>query len=149
MLKKVLSITIMATVGLTGCASMNNEDAGVLTGGMIGGLLGSQIGGGSGQVVAAGAGALLGAYLGGRIGKSMDAQDRMQMQRVLETSKTGQAVSWKNPDSGNQYVVKPTQTYFKHERPCRKFTTIAIMNGERQTIHGHACRDPKGRWQMQ
>ena len=149
MVNKTIFIALIASLALTGCASMNNEDSGVLAGGVLGGLLGSQFGGGSGQVVAAGAGALLGAYLGGKIGKSMDKQDRVQVQRVLETSKTGQTVRWKNPDNGNRYAVKPTKTYYQHQSACRKFTTTAIIDGKKKIVHGKACRDPKGRWQMQ
>ena len=126
----------------------NNEDAGTLAGGVIGGLVGSRFGGGSGQVVATGAGALLGAYLGGQIGKTMDTQDKMRMQRALETSKTGQVVKWTNPDSGNRYTVKPTKTYYDSSRPCRTFQTTAYINGKKEVINGKACRDGQGRWQM-
>ena len=149
MSKKILAISLISALSLTGCAGLTNEDSGVIAGGIAGGLLGSQFGGGSGQVLAAGAGALLGAYLGGKIGKSMDKTDRLEMQRALETSKTGQTVRWRNPDNGNRYAVKPTKTYYNHHQACRKFTTSAVISGKHEIIHGKACRDSKGRWKME
>ncbi len=148
MYKKTLSSILIASFALSGCASLNNEDAGVLAGGVIGGLVGSRFGGGAGQVIAAGAGTLVGAYLGGRIGKTMDKQDQMHMQKVLETSKTGQVVRWTNPDSGNRYIVKPTKTFYKKNLPCRQFSTTAYIEGKKEIIYGKACRDSHGKWQM-
>ncbi len=149
MYNKTITMLLVGSLGLSACASLNQEDTGTLAGGMIGGLVGSRFGGGSGQVVAAGAGALIGAYLGGQIGKTMDRQDRMRMERALETSKTGQSVSWKNPDSGASYTVRPSKTYYHHSKPCRKFSTTAFINGKKEVVHGKACRDSRGRWQMQ
>ena len=139
---------VAVSIGLTGCASMTNEDAGVIAGGIAGGILGSQIGGGSGQVVATGIGVLAGSYLGGRIGESMDAQDKMRLQNALETSKTGQTVRWTNPDTKAQYVVKPTTTYYQKNNPCRKFSTTVFMGGEQQIVYGRACRNSSGQWVM-
>lgn len=149
MSKKTIAAILIGSIGLAGCASLNNEETGVLAGGAIGGLVGSRFGGGTGQVIATGAGALLGAYLGGRIGKTMDAADKMRMQKALETSKTGQVVRWKNPDTGNRYAVRPTKTYYNKNKPCRKFSTTAFINGKKEVVNGRACRDSRGRWQMQ
>ncbi len=59
----------------------------------------------------------------------MDRQDRMEMQRALETAPTGQAISWRNPDNGNQYSIKPTRTYYNNEQPCREYITHAVIGG--------------------
>jgi surface antigen len=133
---------------LTGCAEMNNQDVGTLSGGVIGGLLGSQFGSGSGKVMAAAGGALLGAYLGGRIGQTMDRQDRMEMQRALETAPTGRTVVWSNPDSGNRYTVRPVRTYYQEQQPCREYVTTALIGGKREQIHGTACRQAGGAWKV-
>lgn len=135
-------------VSLAGCQSVSNEGVGALSGGVIGGLLGSQFGGGSGKVAAAAGGALLGAYLGGNIGKSMDKVDQMQMQRALETTPTGKAAEWKNPDTGNEYHVRTTRTYYQQDRPCREYTTRAMIGGKTQEIHGRACRQSDGSWRV-
>lgn len=148
MVKRSLLLALVASLGLTACADLNNEDAGVLGGAVIGGLLGSQFGGGSGQVLATGAGAMIGAFIGGNIGKTMDKQDQMEMRQALETTKTGKTSRWRNPDSGNRYAVEPTKTYYQKGRPCRQFTTTAVIDGRKEVLHGRACRDPRGRWQM-
>lgn len=128
---------------------MTNEGVGTVTGGVVGGLLGSQFGGGSGRVIATGAGALVGAYLGNSIGKSMDKVDRMEMQRALETAQVGRSVSWRNPDTGNSYTVRPTKTYYvTKDQPCREYTTNAMIGGKSQQIYGRACRQTDGSWRV-
>src|SRR5688572_489667 len=90
---------IFTLISVTGCAQMSNQDAGVLTGGVVGGLVGSRFGGGSGQILAIGAGTLLGAYIGGSIGKSMDDADRARMNHALEANAVGQPAYWTNQNS--------------------------------------------------
>ncbi|KTD42074.1 RT0821/Lpp0805 family surface protein [Legionella parisiensis] len=134
---------------LVGCASMNHEDVGTISGGVIGGLIGSQFGGGPAAKLAATAGgAIVGAYLGGQIGKTMDKVDRMEMQRALETAPTGKAVNWSNPDTGYRYTVQPTRTYYRERLPCREYLTSAIIDGKKQTLRGSACRQPDGTWHV-
>lgn len=147
-MKKLIIASLSLSVLLTGCAQMNNEGVGTITGGVVGGLLGSQFGGGSGQVAAAAGGALLGAFLGGQIGKSMDKVDRMEMQRALETAPTGRPVTWSNPDTGYRYTVRPTRTYYQQRLPCREYTTQAWIDGRREVIRGSACRQPDGSWHV-
>ena len=145
---KKMALILSLYIVCSGCANVNNEDVGTITGGVVGGLLGSQFGGGSGQVAAAAGGALLGAYLGGRIGQTMDKVDRMEMQRTLETAPVNRSVTWKNPDSGNVYTVKPTKTYYVAKQPCREYTTHAIIGGKSQDIYGRACRHADGSWKV-
>lgn len=146
---KTLTIASLSfSLLLVACAPMNNEGVGTISGGVIGGLLGSQFGGGSGKVMAAAGGALIGAYLGGQIGKTMDRQDRLEMQRALETAPTGRAVVWSNPDNGNRYTVQPTRTYYHAQQPCREYITKAIIGGKTEQIYGKACRQADGSWRV-
>lgn len=147
-MKKITVASLSLSVLLTGCAQMNNEGVGTISGGVIGGLLGSQFGGGSGKVMAAAGGALLGAYLGGQIGKTMDRQDRLETQRALETAPTGRAVVWSNPDTGYRYTVQPTRTYYQAQQPCREYITKALIGGKTQQIYGKACRQADGSWRV-
>lgn len=147
-MNKLLVASLSFSVFMVGCSQVTNEGVGTVTGGVVGGLIGSQFGGGAGKVAAAAGGALLGAYLGGNIGKYMDRQDKMEMQRALETASTGQAVNWKNPDNGNQYSVKPTRTYYVAEQPCREYITHAVIGGKTEQIHGKACRQADGSWRV-
>lgn len=147
-MKKLIVASIATSFFLSGCAPINNEGVGTISGGVIGGLLGSQFGGGSGKVMAAAGGALLGAYLGGQIGRTMDRQDRLEMQRALETAPTGRAVVWSNPDNGNRYTVQPTRTYYREQQPCREYITKALIGGKAQQIYGKACRQADGSWKV-
>lgn len=147
-MKKLTVASVSLSFLLVGCAPINNEGVGTLSGGVVGGLLGSQFGGGSGKVMAAAGGALLGAYLGGQIGKSMDKVDRMEMQRALETAPTGRAMGWTNPDNGNRYTVKPTRTYYQAQQPCREYITKALIGGKPEQIYGKACRQADGSWRV-
>jgi surface antigen len=135
-------------LAITGCTQVTNEGVGAVAGGVAGGLLGSQIGSGSGQVAAAATGAFFGAVLGGKIGKHMDREDQQEVERALETAPTGKSVNWRNPDSGNQFRVTPTRTYYKEEQPCREYTTYADIGGKKQQIYGKACRQADGSWRV-
>jgi surface antigen len=78
----------------------------------------------------------------------------MQMQHALETAPVGRSVTWKNPDSGNVYTVKPTKTYYSSspssssEQPCREYITNAVIGGKSQQIYGKACRQADGSWKV-
>lgn len=147
-MKKLVIASLSLSVLVAGCAPMNNEGVGTISGGVVGGLLGSQFGGGSGKVLAAAGGALVGAYLGGQIGKSMDRQDRLEVQHALETAPTGRPVTWSNPDTGNRYTVQPTRTYYHERLPCREYTTRGWIDGRSEVIRGSACRQPDGTWHV-
>lgn len=147
-MKKLMLASLSLSVFLSGCAEVSNEGVGTVTGGVVGGLIGSQFGGGSGRVAAAAGGALLGAMLGGNIGRTMDKVDRMEMQRALETAPVGRPVSWKNPDTGYSYTVRPTKTYYSNRQPCREYTTHAVIDGRAQDVHGRACRQADGSWRV-
>lgn len=147
--KRLSMIAILsASVCVAACAGVNNESIGALAGGAAGGLIGSQFGGGSGHVFAATGGAVLGAILGGSVGRTMDKVDRLEMQKALETAPTGRSVGWKNPDTGNQYTIEPTRTYYHQHQPCREYVTKAIIAGKMQQIYGKACRQADGSWKV-
>jgi surface antigen len=147
-MKKLSLISLFLSFLLVGCDPITNEGVGTLGGGVVGGLLGSQFGGGSGKVMAAAGGALLGAYLGGKIGKTMDRQDKLEMERALETAPTGRSVAWSNPDTGNRYSVQPTRTYYHEKQPCREYVTKALIGGKTQQIYGKACRQADASWRV-
>lgn len=148
-MKKLSFAVLSFPLLFASCAQMNNEGVGTLTGGVVGGLLGSQFGGGSGKVLAAAGGAIVGSMIGGKIGQTMDRQDKLEMQHALESTPTGKAVVWKNPDSGNKYKVTPTSTYYQpNQQPCREYVTYADIGGKREQIYGKACRKADGSWQI-
>lgn len=146
---KKISILLCALV-LSGCAGMNNQQSGQLTGAVVGGLIGSQFGHGAGSVLGAGIGVIAGSIIGGNIGRYMDASDQQRANQVLERNKVGQSTSWRNPDSGNSYLVEPTRTYSSRgNQICREYITHAKIGGKTEQIHGTACRQADGSWRTQ
>ncbi|MGH6635174.1 MAG: RT0821/Lpp0805 family surface protein [Gammaproteobacteria bacterium] len=138
-----LAVTLLL---LGGCFTGTKQGIGTATGGALGGFVGSQIGSGSGKLAATAAGAIAGALMGSSVGQSMDDLDRMKAAQALESSRTGYATNWKNPDSGAHYTMTPTRTYESANGPCRDFTTQVDVNGRAETVYGTACRQPDGTW---
>jgi surface antigen len=125
----------------------NGSVAGGLIGAAVGGLLGSNIGKGSGRTAAIIGGVIVGAVVGGNIGDSMDRADRLEAYNALETAKTGQNVSWSNPDTGSEYSVQPTRTYrLSSGQYCRDYTTWGWIDGYETKLNGTACRMADGSW---
>jgi surface antigen len=149
---KIVGFFAVLSLALMGCqGSMpSKQTSGAVLGGVAGGVAGSVIGKGKGQQVAIVAGTLLGAALGGAIGGSMDQTDTLQMQSALNANNpTGQAVTWNNSNTQTQYTVTPTSTFQNAQnQTCREYTTIGIINGKREEMHGTACQQPDGSWSI-
>lgn len=141
----IVSGLIAASLILVGC-NATKEEQGRVIGAIAGGALGTQVGGGSGRAVATIAGTILGGYIGGNLGKTMDENDRYRANSALESTPTHSTSRWQNPDSGNEYAVTPTRTYYEDTQPCREYTTEAWIDGRKQTIYGTACRQADGSW---
>lgn len=132
---------------LGGCANpVTQEQTGMVLGGALGGALGSQVGGGRGRTAATIAGTIAGAAIGGAVGRSMDDTDRLKVANTLESSRTGRASTWRNPDTGNSYAVTPTRTYESRGTPCREYTVDGNIGGKKEKIAGTACRQADGSW---
>ncbi|MEM7046861.1 MAG: RT0821/Lpp0805 family surface protein [Pseudomonadota bacterium] len=152
---KTLPLAVVLLTGLTGCfpeGTGQREKIGTVGGAVLGGFLGSKVGEGDGQKIAIGAGTLLGAYVGRDIGRLLDEVDRQKAyqtaQTSLETSPTGQTMTWQNPDTGNAGNFTPVRTYQGNNRPCREFTHEVFIGGQAETVVGQACRTPDGTWQV-
>jgi surface antigen len=154
MKRSIVFITIFALI-LAGCAARMGpkETGGTLVGAGTGALIGSQIGGGRGTLVAVAIGTLAGALMGGEVGRSLDRADRLAMQQnaqyALEYTRTNQATSWRNPDSGNYGSVTPVETYQTSTgQYCREYYQTVVVGGAQQQAYGTACRQPDGSWQI-
>lgn len=120
---------------------------GGLIGAVLGVTLGSQIGKGSGNTAAMVGGGVLGALVGGNIGRGMDQTDQAATAQALETSPTGNTVTWRNASTGTSYEVTPVRTYqAPNNRVCRDFSSWAVIDGYEEQLHGTACRLPDGSW---
>ncbi len=121
---------------------------GGLIGAVLGGFLGSHIGKGAGNFAAIVGGVTLGAVIGGNIGRGMDQTDHAATGRVLETSRTGNTVRWRNMSTGSVYEVTPVRTYHtSDQRVCREFSSWAKIDGNEERLYSTACRLPDGSWE--
>jgi len=154
---KITSSSLLIALCVSACApneagKVNKTHVGTAGGAVAGALLGSQIGGGSGRMVAVALGALAGGALGHSIGSQLDKADVDAMNktqyRALEYAKTGQQVSWNNPDSGVHGYVIPTKTYSTHGQNCREYTQTVVIGGKTQQGFGKACRRDDGSWEI-
>lgn len=146
----ILVILCCAILLLSGCANSRgaNESSGMIIGGIVGGVLGHGVGRGHGQTAATVIGSIIGTTIGGNVGRVMDQSDRLKVAHSLETVRTGVETSWRNPDTGYQYRVKPTRTYEEHSLPCREYQVNADIGGKQEQIFGTACRQADGSWKV-
>lgn len=144
-----LPVLLAGTLMLVACSS-TQEQKGQVLGGVLGGALGSQVGGGRGKTVAIIVGAVAGAMIGRHIGESMDDGDRLKTATALNDARIGESTSWVNPDTGYRYNVTPTRTYQAGNGPCREFRLDATVGQKRnQDVHGNACLQADGSWQVE
>ena len=145
-----------AAVILAGCQNIQDnpkQAGGTLVGAGLGALAGSQIGSGKGQLAAVALGTLAGAWLGSEVGKSLDSADRMAAQRTtqraLESTPSGQAAQWRNPDSGHSGTVTPQPAFRTQSgQDCRDFESTINVGGREERATGRACRDADGTWKI-
>lgn len=125
------------------------SNVGTLLGAVAGGLAGSTIGDGRGQVAATLGGVLVGAAIGSSLSGGYDGADYGCAVQTFERAPTGQPVVWDNPDAGARYTLIPTRTYEASSgRYCREYTSRAEIGGRAQSVHGTACRQPDGSWEI-
>lgn len=145
---------LTATSAQAECARDTTE--GIIAGfagAALGGLFGSQFGEGSGKTVATIGGALLGGFAGNQLSTDLNCEDKDRIyqstQSSLEHKRSGEGITWNNPDSGNRGSVTPTNT-FKNEygQNCRQFQQKIYTNDTPEVASGVACRQPNGRWKI-
>lgn len=132
---------------------VSKAGVGTLAGAAGGAILGSNIGGGKGQIAAIAIGTLLGGALGNSVGSSLDKADiaayNQTSQTALETGRSGQAVAWRNPDSGNSGTITPVNTYQNNAgQYCREYNQSVKVGGKTENAYGRACRQSDGSWKI-
>jgi surface antigen len=124
-----LAIALMSSFSLAGCS--NKEEAGTLTGAVVGGVIGNQFGKGGGKVAATFAGAVIGGIA------EYDAWER---------GTPGRPVRWRNPDNGRYGEIVPEAYYDRGGSRCRDFVHFVWIEGRKREMRGTACRNPDGTW---
>ncbi len=156
MKKTLILCTVISTLALSACQTLegrgNKELIGGASGALVGGILGSNVGGGSGRIWAAGAGVLLGTLIGSDIGASLDKADMVYARQASQTAQTapiGEVISWNNPETGNSGSVTPKKDgYTGSGSYCREYEQTIIVGGQEETAVGTACRQADGSWKI-
>lgn len=85
---------------------LNKENISKGLGAITGAIIGSKIGGGRGRTAAIAAGTLAGYWAGGKIGTRLTQIDRRGINHATSRAiSSGQATSWRNPDTGTSTRV--------------------------------------------
>lgn len=142
-MKKTALILVML-VFLAGCA--NKAQQGAATGGLLGATVGALTAGNKVQGAAIGAG--LGILLGYVIGNEWDKYDSQRLNNTLETAPSGHTSTWKNPDTGAYYEATPQRAYYENDRVYRDVEMKAVIDGQEETVHAKAYRNPDGTWSL-
>jgi len=150
---KGCTLVLLVVVAVTGCASIEENPKaaiGGLGGATVGGLIAAAAGGGGAGIAA---GVIGGALLGGVVGNYLDQRDRelhaKAAHQALETTRSGSAVPWTNPDNGHAGTVTPTRTYQAADGTyCREYQETVTIGGKQERSFGTACRQPDGSWKI-
>jgi len=146
-MKRFIATLSLALACASVSASATNEGTGTVLGAGAGAAAGAAIA--KNDAIGAVAGGLLGGLVGREIGQYMDQHDQSLLAQTFETSPTGRTSQWTNPDTGYSYAAAPTETFQSENRPCRRFTLAADVEGNsNEKVTGTACRQSDGKWQI-
>jgi len=125
-----------------GCANKAQQGA------TVGGLAGATIGALTfkDKLLGAAVGAGVGVLMGYIVGNEWDKHDEAKLQKTLETNKSGQASSWKNPDTGASYTATPSRPYMAENKVYRDVVIRDAKDGHE--VMAKAWRDDQGVWHL-
>jgi hypothetical protein len=67
--------------------------------------------------------------------------------QALEKHVSGEAVTWRNPDSGSGGEITPVRTFKNRQQQwCREYRSKEIVAGDPEVHFAIACREPEGQW---
>jgi surface antigen len=138
--KLIIGFGVVLSVG---CQDLTAETQGALVGGVLGGMVGDEIGNGSTEAVIAGT--LIGSYVGEQVASSLKRYKNKKFTQTLEHGVSDRATEWSDPDANYIMVPEPVIRN-NHGKICRPFRMTVDMMGEREIVHGKACRNEKGQW---
>jgi surface antigen len=143
-----LALSLLACT--TAESERQGEAVGTAGGAATGGIPGSQADTGEGKVVTAAAGTLVGGVLGKRFGSRFDERDRQEAALAERNAvAANHAAVWSNPQTGSAGEVRPKRSYTDASgRQCRDYEHTVIVEGQRETGNGTACRQPDGTWRI-
>ena len=137
----VMLVFVLITASAAGCANKAQEGAGA--GAMGGALIGALAS--KNKLLGAGIGAGIGLALGYIIGNEWDKNDERQLNRTQESTPSGQASTWRNPDSGKTYTAVPQAGY---QQDGRTYRDVTIRTEDGEPVKATAYRQPDGTWRL-
>ena len=142
---KKFAITLLLLCFVTagfGCANKAQQGA------TVGGLAGATIGALTfkDKLLGAAVGAGVGVLMGYIVGNEWDKSDEKKVQATLEHNKSGQASTWKNPDTGQSYTATPSHPYMAENKVYRDVVIKDEKSGE--SVMAKAWRDDNGVWHL-
>ncbi len=73
---------------------------------------------------------------------------RSTMQEALENARTGESLTWENPETNNRGTVIPLETDDERvDQPCRRYQLTFTAENTTQAAYGTACRRDDGTWE--
>jgi surface antigen len=87
------------------------------------------------------------------MGTKLDERDQLAIdqtiQKALEYTPSGQAVEWRNPNSGHYGTVTPLSPFrAENGSYCREFIKTIMIQGDEQKTVAKACRQSNGHWDV-
>ena len=150
MVAAVAAFSLGASACSGGPDGPTRAESGTVIGAVAGGLLGNAAGRGGGRPAATIVGAVVGGIVGSEIGRSMDRQDRILARQAeldaFERGRSGEIVTWRNPDNGRYGEIVPEPAYRRGPQECRDYIHRVYIDGRPQALRGTACRNPDGTW---
>lgn len=120
----------------------NTDEVLAAVGAVAGGVIGNRTA--SNRTVGTVIGAVLGGVVG-NIGDRIDERDRACTGHALELARVGQAVQWRNPDTGLTYTVRPTRDLANQ---CREFEFGVQGKRASAPVRLQGCARDRGEWQL-
>jgi len=143
---KLIAFIAISSFLLSSCLNLK---PGATTGGLLGGLAGgaacSKFGDGKAKLVAMVGCGLIGVAIGTWIGGKWDETDEKEASSILNTSKDGDVMSWKNPDTDNKFKMTLLKTSTSAGQQCREFELVTNGNPPENR---KACRNKNGTWEF-
>lgn len=147
----LMSLILVSTATLSGCAGSSKEQNSTIIGSVLGGAAGYQFGKGKGKRVATVLGAIAGGMIGGNVGRGLDQQDQRRVNQTLETAPRNQKVAWNNTNTNTNYEFTPVTEKYQgnvngQATQCRDYVMDAWIDGRMQQVNGRACKNNSGQW---
>lgn len=140
-MKAIITLLSCALV-LGGCASSGSRGSS-----LVGSFAGTSSAGRNAGTAAIGNG-----LIGGAGGAALAAGDRRLAleaeYQALEYTPANRPVSWTGTNGGIAGEVVAYQPYRVGSQDCRQYAHTIIVDGQRQTMRGAACRNEDGSWSL-